>query len=87
MNNSTDNNLLYKLRSILYESYSEYKILLTRGRESIEVIGKVKCVDGQKIGAFNVLVFESDEFNNLCTLGYVDSKTLKEAVFAFHECV
>jgi hypothetical protein len=87
MNSTTDNSLLYKLRSILYVGDSKYKIVLTMGGESIEVIGEVKQVDGQKLGAFNLLVFESDEFNKLCTFGYVNSKTLKEAVFAFHECV
>jgi hypothetical protein len=87
MNNSTGNSLMYKLRGILYAGDSKYKIMLTRGAESIEVIGEVKRVDGQKIGEFNLLVFESDEFNNLCTRGYVNSKTLKEAVFAFHECI
>ena len=87
MNNTNNNILLYKLRGILYAGDSKYKILLTRGGESIDVIGEVKQVDGQKLGAFNLLVFESDEFNNLCTRGYVNSKTLKEAVFAFHECV
>lgn len=87
MNSPTDNSLLYKLRGILYAGESKYKIVLTRGGESIDVIGEVKQVDGQKLGAFNLLVFESDEFNKLCTFGYVNSKTLKEAVFAFHECV
>ena len=87
MNRPTDNSSLYKLRGILYAGDSKYKIVLTREGESIDVIGEVKQVEGQKLGAFNLLVFESDEFNNLCTRGYVNSKTLKEAVFAFHECV
>ncbi len=87
MKNSTDNIFIYKLRSIIYLGDSKYKIMLARGDGSIEAIGEVKRVDGQKIGEFNLLIFESAEFNNLCTRGYVNSKTLKEAVFAFHECV
>lgn len=87
MKSSTGNGLFYKLRSIIYLDDFKYKIILEREGESIEVTGEVKRVDGPKIGALNLLVFESAEFNSLCTRGYVNSKTLKEAVFAFHECV
>lgn len=87
MNDLSSTNPFFKLQTISFCGDRQYSIKLSRGSETIEAICEVRRIDGKGIESFDLVEFQSDEFNNLCTRGLVYSKPLGKAILAFHECI
>lgn len=86
-NSSLTSVSLYVLQAISFLGERKYSVRLVKNSESIEATCEVKRVNGQKIGSFDLVEFQSDKFNDLCTHGHIYPKSLSKAILAFHECI
>lgn len=78
---------LYVLRQISFRGECFYRVSMARGSELIESICEVRKIESEKIGLFDLVDFQSKEFNDLCTRGHIYIKPISRAVLAFHECI
>ena len=78
---------LFMLESISYSGGSRYLVRMTRGETEITSHAEVKQVDGRGLGMIDVVEFESEAFNKLCTMGEIYAKPIGPAILAFHRCI
>ena len=79
--------LLYTLESISFYGERSYVVKLVRHGECIETICEVRKIEVEGRPPLDLIRFNSVEFNRLCAQGYIYSKPLGKAIFAFHECI
>jgi hypothetical protein len=77
----------FKLHGITSRGNGVYILTLTRGDQSIVSECTVSHVDESKIGSFDIVKFNSDEFNDLCMRGDIYEKPIGKAILAFHACL